>query len=273
MDLQLTDEAKTIILTAAGMLKGADRRLFMASVVVQLGRGGQRLASTELDWNRDVIRKGIHELQSGFVCEDAFSSRGRKCFEENHPGLSEDIRKICDSTSQTDPTFRTTKLYRRLAAKAVRRQLIEEKGYLPENVPSERSLRRKLSGMGFYPRKVVKSKPLRKIKETDAIFKQVHQINQQANSDSDTVRLSIDTKAVVAIGDLSRGGKSRQGEQASDHDFAPEAKLTPFGLFRPDTNETWLFFATGSVTADFMVDRLQEIWPTLKKTVILHMHW
>jgi hypothetical protein len=87
------------------------------------------------------------------------------------------------------------------------------------------------------------------------------------------VRLSIDTKAVVAIGDLNRGDKSRQGEQASDHDFEPEVKLTPFGLYRPDTNETWLFFATGSVTADFMVDRLQEIWPTLKKKVILHIHW
>jgi hypothetical protein len=27
---------------------------------------------------------------------------------------------------------------------------------------------------------------------------------------------------------------------------------------------------SGSVTADFMVDRLQAIWPTLKKTVIIH---
>ena len=87
------------------------------------------------------------------------------------------------------------------------------------------------------------------------------------------MRLSIDTKAVVAKGDLSRGGKSRQGEQASDHDFELEAKLTPFGFFRPDTNETWLFFATGSVTADFMVDRLQEIQPTLKKIVTLRIHW
>lgn len=273
MNLKLTDEVKGIIKTAAEMLKGAARRLFMASVVVQLGRGGQRLASRELNWNRDLIRKGMRELRSGFVCEDAFNMRGRKSFEENFPGLEEDIREICDSACQTDPTFRTTKLYRRLTAKEVRRQLTEEKGWPPEKTPSERSLRRKLTEMGFYPRKVVKSKPKRKIKETDAIFDQVHEINRDADSDLGTVRLSIDTKATIAIGDLSRGGKSRQGERTSDHDFEADAKLTPFGIFRPDTNETWLFFATGSVTADFMADRLQEIWPTLKKTAILRIPW
>ena len=80
------------------------------------------------------------------------------------------------------------------------------------------------------------------------------------DADPDTIRISLDTKAVVAIGDLSRGGKSRQGEQALDHDFAPECKVVPFGLFRPDTSETWLYFTSGPATADFMVDRLQELW-------------
>ena len=59
--------------------------------------------------------------------------------------------------------------------------------------------------------------------------------------------------------------------QALDHDLEPELKLTPFGLHRPGTAETWLSFTTGSATADFMVDRLSEIWPTLKKTVIVHI--
>ena len=42
-------------------------------------------------------------------------------------------------------------------------------------------------------------------------------------------------------------------------------RSVPFGLFRPDTNETWLFFTSGSVTSDFMIDRLEDIWPDLKK--------
>jgi hypothetical protein len=273
MKLELSPEVKSTIQKALGLLKGASRRLFMASVVVQLDRGGQRLAAQELGWNRDLIRKGLHELNSGMTCVDAFSSRGRKRCEERQPGLATDIREIVDVHCETDPTFRTTRLYRRLTAKEVCRQLLEDKGYQQDQIPCERSMRDLLSRLGFHPRKVVKSKPLRKIKETDAIFDQVHRVNQQADADSETIRLSIDTKAVVAIGDLSRGGKSRQGEHALDHDFTPESKLTPFGLFRPDTSETWLYFTSGPATADFMVDRLQELWPGLKKTVILRIPW
>jgi hypothetical protein len=273
MKFNITSETKSIIGTAVGLLKGTSRRTFMASVVVQMGPGGQRQASLEFGWNRGVIRKGMHELRSGITCVDAFNTRGRKGWEDHVPCLEGEIRAIANPASQTDPTFRTTRLYRRLTAKEVRRQLLEEKNYRPDQVPSERTLRRKLTQMGFYPRKVVKSKPLRKIKETNAIFDQVHQINRQADSDPGTARVSIDTKAEVDIGDLSRGGKSRQGEVAGDHDFECELKLKPFGLFRPDTSETWLYFTSGSVTADFMVDRLEEIWPALKKTVILHIPW
>ena len=271
MNLKLTDDVKKVILAGAGLLKGAARRLFMGSVVAQMGRGGQRQAESELGWNRGVISKGLNELRSGLTCFDAFCSRGRKRLEEHCPQLEQDLREIADATCETDPTFRTTRLYRRLTASEARRVLLEEKGYSPDQVPSERTLRRKLTALGFHPRKVVKSKPIRKIKETDAIFSQVHQINKEADADPGTIRISIDTKAVVDIGNLSRGGKSRQGEKADDHDFAPDEKLTPFGLFRPDTNETWLYFSSGSVTADFMVDRLNEIWPDLKKTIILHI--
>src|SRR5208282_3083149 len=111
-------------------------------------------------------RKGIHELQNAVVCVDAFSARGRKRLEERNPCLESDLREIAEPASETDPTFRTTRLYRRLTAGEARRQLLEEKGYHPDQVPSERTLRRKLTEMGYHPRKVVKSKPVRKIKET-----------------------------------------------------------------------------------------------------------
>jgi len=273
MTLKVTKAVKKVLQTAVAALQGPARRIFIASVVTQMGRGGQRRAETELGWNRWVIRKGLHELRAGIVCVDAFKARGRKGWEERHPGLEKDLRQIAEAASQTDPTLRTTRLYRRLTAAEVRRQLLEEKGYRPEQVPSERTLRRQLTALGYYPRQVAKSKPVRKIKETDAIFEQLHRIHRQADADQGTVRMSLDTKAGVPIGNLSRRGKSRQGEQAADHDLEPELKLTPFGLFRPDTSQTWLFFTSGSVTADFMVDRLEEIWPALKKTVIVHLRW
>jgi hypothetical protein len=271
MELKITPELKHVWEQTLAQLSGASRRVFMASVVKGLGRGGARQAEMALGWDRTTLRKGLHELNSGVVCLDAVSQRGRKPLETALPNLEADLREMGEARSQTDPTFRTTQLYRRLTAGEARRRLIEEKGYAPDAVPSERSLRRKLTALGFKPRRVAKSKPLRKVPETDAIFETVHRINSEADADEGTIRLSVDTKAVVAIGQLSRGGKSRQAHQALDHDLEPIAKLAPFGIHRPDTAETWLSFTTGSATADFMADRLQAIWPTLKKTVVLHI--
>ena len=131
--------------------------MFMASVVKGLGRGGARQAQIQLGWDRITLRKGLHELNSGIVCVDAVSQRGRKPLEASLSNLEADLRAMGEATSQTDPTFRTTQLYRRLTAGEARRRLVEERGYAPAEVPSERSLRRKLSALGFKLRRVAKA--------------------------------------------------------------------------------------------------------------------
>jgi hypothetical protein len=62
------------------------------------------------------------------VCVDAFSSRGRKRSEDHLPNLLNDITAIVDNQSQADPQFRTRRLYTRLTAAEVRRQLMAQKG-------------------------------------------------------------------------------------------------------------------------------------------------
>ena len=42
------------------------------------------------------------------------------------------------------------------------------------------------------------------------------------------MRLSMDCKATVNIGDYSRGGKTRGDNQAADHDMGCQEKHTPF---------------------------------------------
>lgn len=76
----------------------------------------------------------------GTLC---FNEHGRKKSEENQTNLSEDTRQIADGFSQTDTTFATMQLYTRLRAVAVRQQLVEQKGYMAETVPSEDTIRRK----------------------------------------------------------------------------------------------------------------------------------
>jgi hypothetical protein len=122
--MELTAELKSLFVETAKTLKGFERRRFQAQTVKALGRGGQRLAERELGWNRKTLRKAMHELESGLQCFEAISTRRRKRAEEHLPRLLDDIKAIVDSQSQTDPQFRSNRLYTRLTASEVRRQLL-----------------------------------------------------------------------------------------------------------------------------------------------------
>jgi len=126
--MELVADVKELLIETAKALKGSARRLFMARTVRALGQGGQRLVERELGWNRGTIRKGQHELEHGIICTDAYSSRGRKRSEEHLPNLLSNITALVDGQSQADPQFRTSRLYTRLTATEVHRQLIAHYG-------------------------------------------------------------------------------------------------------------------------------------------------
>lgn len=126
--MELTDSLRLLFIETAKSLKGSARRLFMARTVRELGPRGQRRAERQLGWSRMTIRKGTHALDSGILCRDAFSARGRKRVAVHLPNLLPDITAIVESQSQADPQCRTTRLSTRLTAAAVRRQLIAHQG-------------------------------------------------------------------------------------------------------------------------------------------------
>jgi hypothetical protein len=152
-----------VLIDAAKALKGSQRRLFMAKAVQAMGRGGQIWAEAHLGWNRETIRKGTHELRSGMTCVDAFHCRRRKPAEEHLPGLLDDIRAIADGHSQADPKFQTDRLFTRISAAEVRRQLIATKGYTDEQLPTQQTINRKLNMLGFRLTKVAKCRPQKKL--------------------------------------------------------------------------------------------------------------
>jgi hypothetical protein len=159
MPMELTDSLKTLLIETAKSLKGSARRLFMARTVKELGPGGQQRAARELRWGRMRIRKGLHELDSGVICIDAFALRGRKRAEAHLPNLLMDIQALVDSQSQADPQFRSNRLYPRLTAAEVRRQLIARKGYADTVLPTAETIGTKLNELGYVPQKVAKSQP------------------------------------------------------------------------------------------------------------------
>ena len=72
-------------------------------------------------------------------------------------------------------------------------------------------------------------------------------------------------KATVKVGPCARGGKSRLQVEAADHDFAPEATITPVGIFLPTWGELFVYGVTSKVTSDCLVDRLTEWWETVRE--------
>jgi hypothetical protein len=157
--VDLTDSLTALLIETARTLKGSARRVFMARTVKELGPGGQRRAERELGWNRATIRKGTHELASGCAIVDAFALRGRKRAEEHLPHLLADLRAIVDGQSQADPRFRTNRLYTRLTAAEVRRQLIVQKGYTDAELPSVQTIGAQLNALGYTLRTVAKTQP------------------------------------------------------------------------------------------------------------------
>lgn len=157
--LELTDSLKSLLTETANNLKSHQRRRFMAQTVKEMGKGGQRRAERELGWNRDLIRKGTRELESGIVCLDAFHARGRKRVETFLPNLLEDLISIVDSQSQTDPSFESNRLYTRLSVPEIILQLMTQKGYSILELPGRETIRSRLNELGYYPKKVAKIKP------------------------------------------------------------------------------------------------------------------
>jgi hypothetical protein len=155
---------------AASKLRGPERRSFEAEMTLKYCEGNPLMAEAVFGWGRQTVALGLAEKRSGIIClgaQSAFS--GRKRWEEQHPQAAQALRQLADAHAQQDPTFRTSLTYTRLTAQSALKALREE-GYDEEELPAPSTMAEVLNRMGYRLRKVVKAKPQKKIKETDAIF-------------------------------------------------------------------------------------------------------
>ena len=155
---------------AASQMSGPKRRAFEAEMALKHCGGNPLLAETLFGWGRQTVARGVGERRTGILClgaQSAFS--GRKRWEERHPQVAEALRQLADAHAQQDPTFRTSVTSTRLTAHAAL-QALRAQGESAEQLPSPSPMAAVLNRMGFRFRKVVKAKPQKKSKETDAIF-------------------------------------------------------------------------------------------------------
>lgn len=86
--------------------------------------------------------------------------------------------------------------------------------------------------------------------------------NRTADADPHVLRLSIDSKAKVKVGNLSRGGQDRRqsAPQADDHDTEWQSVVVPFGILNLQTDALTFYLGESAETPDFIVDCLSHWW-------------
>src|SRR4029453_4984257 len=155
---------------AASKMTGAARRAFQAEMTLKYCRGSARLAETILGWSREAVAVGVADHRTGLLCLGAQSAcSGRKRWEEQAPEAPAARRQLAAAHAPHDPTLRTTLASTRLTAKAAG-EALRAPGVSEEQLPSPRTMAEVLHRLGYRLRKVLKAKPQKKLKETDAIF-------------------------------------------------------------------------------------------------------
>ena len=246
---------------------GAERREFIALATLNHFGGNARTAERVMGWGRETVKTGLSELRTGIRCIDDFKSRGNIRLEDKNPTLKADICSIAERRTQADPTLKTDSIYTKITARKVAESLRTDKGYAPEDIPSHNTIGNMLNRLGYNLKRTQKTKPLKKIKEVDEIFENVNEANAEADADPRSLRLSLDSKAHLKLGEFSRNGKSRdlEAKKALDHDMQPKGKLIPFGILNVLSGLLTIIFGSSFETSDFIVDCLELWWEKNKQ--------
>src|SRR5215813_2284671 len=173
LSMSLTPPQIADLRLAASQMTGATRRAFQAEMALKYCDGNARRAEDIFGWGRHNIAVGLAEKRTGLVCRSlhaAFS--GRRRWEERYPEAAEALVDLALAQAQQAPTFRPIVSYTRVTANTAiegLRQQGREEAILP--APSTRAVI--LHRLGFRLRHVVKSKPLKQVPQTAAIFAKV----------------------------------------------------------------------------------------------------
>jgi hypothetical protein len=265
----VTPQVIELVGRLVNMIPWPDRRSAIGDVVISLIDGKSRVAEDVFGWSRTTAELGMNEFRTKILCVNDLSNRRKPKIEEKEPKLLADIVEIMEPHSQSESRLRTTLLYTNMTAKAVYKALLL-KGWPEEELPTLQTISNILNRHGYRLRTVEKTKVQKKTAETDAIFENVWEMNTFADADIETLRISMDTKATVNIGEYSRHGRSRGLEpvKALDHDMRMKEKLIPGGILEPVSGRAFLFFTDSHKTSDFMVDGVFLWWNERKQEML-----
>lgn len=269
MDKKLSEHIRRVL----PWLDEDQKRKFLASEAISIGRGGIKEISAISGVHRNTIAAGIKELAESKGKGDEIRDNkrrirakggGRKTIIETQPGIKEAVERLVDPETYGDPTNPlrwTTKSLRKLQKELQAEgftigydkvgDLLKELGYsLQQN--------QKMKQAGS------------ESPDRDAQFKH---INATAKSyiESGNPVISIDCKKKENIGNFKNNGTEYRPEKKPyavlDHDFPlPElGKAAPYGVYDIASNEGFVNVGISADTAQFAVNSIRMWWLQMGK--------
>ena len=161
---EISNDVVDLIGRLIGMIPWPKKRAAMGDVTISLLDGKPRVAEDVFGWNRNTTELGMNEFRSEFLCLNDLSNRRKPKTEEKHPDLLSDIVEIMEPYCQSESHLRTTLLYTNMTAKSVYQMLLQ-KGWSEEELPTMRTISNILNRQGYRLRTVEKTKVKKKRKK------------------------------------------------------------------------------------------------------------
>ena len=155
----LAETVKATFKDASEKLTVYRKRDFIAKVTQDYFDGSARKAETIMGWNRRSVELGLNERRTGLRSVDNYQARGRHKSEQVLPNLETDIRSLVDAQAQADPKLKSSFLYARISARAVREALVSRSGYEESELPSRQTTCEILNRLGYRLKKPKKQNP------------------------------------------------------------------------------------------------------------------
>jgi hypothetical protein len=242
------------------VLDERNRRLFVALLVRQQGRGATRRLARVTGLSRNTIRKGLRELLR--TSPRPRSSRlrhkggGRKKVEEQQPGIGSALNDLLRDAVAGDPVTGmkwTHKSIRRLSKK------LSHQGFRA----SPNTVARLLRDDGFSLRTCRKQVPETRHPDRDRQFRHLVRLRRLYINRGWPV-ISVDTKKKELIGRFKNPGRSwrRRPHAVLVHDFPSKAigRAIPYGIYDLAYNDGYVVVGTSHETGTFAGAAIRRWW-------------
>src|SRR3954469_6742771 len=234
------------------------RRLFAASHVQVLGRGGIAAVARATGIAPSTIGRGLKELDQGVAADQRLRrpGGGRKRLADTDPSLVSDLLSLIEPATLGDPErplLWVSKSSEKLAA-ALRA--------MGHQVPAD-TVGPLLRRLGFSRQGNFKANEGRNHPDRDAQFEHINAQVLAFQADDQPV-ISVDTKKKELVGNYTNKGTEYRPEgqprRTEVHDFENKelGKVVPYGVYDLADNSGWVSVGVTSDTAEFAVNAIRS---------------